>query len=380
MRGVRTVTRPIAWAAALLCAVLLFYLGVLPSFYYSWLAAMDPLPAIVDLGVLVVTTFLIGIVFSRFLLRALPVRADGRRRTLLLVVAGFMTLCTPTILLLMLSGLIEMPVDSSGQQADELRTDQTLVMISWMLGAGIPFVIRHMAPRHFLRKPYVLFLRRFYSFSDRVIVGAVLKAVPADSRVAFLLAPLSTARDWNPHTVGMAGFRLWRPIHSLPIDLHSEDNWQDNARTLIENAGLIVLDGSEGSQAISDESAMIRDGGFAGKTIVLTPQVGSRDGGARDEPGVRGSAVVRYRKSWPRALPGMLLGALGTFIAIFPLALTAAILTQEPGWTAGDPIVWTAAAKIWGVSVGLALFAALFVRPALDRETYLELKSKLRSV
>lgn len=390
MRGLRTVTRPIAWTSALLSALLLIYLGGVPLFYHMALAARDPLPTSVDLGAMAIVTFFLGIVFARFLLRSLPVRADGQRRTFVLVIVSAWFLIGIAVMLLIVTGVIEAPETSTEQQAagfpDESAGQPTagflpgfaLATIAWLLGASIPFVTRHLAPRHFLGESYLLYLRRFYSFSDRVVVGAVLKAAPPGSPVAFLLAPLSTARDWNPFTVGMAGFKFWRPIRSLPIDLHSEEPWQDNARTLIEHAGLIVLDGTEGSQAISAEMAMIRDGGFAERTVVLAPWDASVDDDSFDEIGVHGSSIVRYRKSWMRALPGMFLGAVGSVMAVFPIGVIALLLSQGVDWQASDPLVWSMPVVVSSGIGCAALFVALFLRPALDRKTEKELKKRLR--
>lgn len=90
MRGLRTVTRPIAWGAALLSGLLLVYLGGVPLFFRLGLAPRFSLPPLLDLGVLAILSFLAGVVFARSLLRSLPVRADGRRRIVVIVILGVM--------------------------------------------------------------------------------------------------------------------------------------------------------------------------------------------------------------------------------------------------------------------------------------------------
>ncbi len=64
MRGLRTVTRPIAWGAALLSGLLLVYLGGVPLFFRLGLAPRNSLPPFLDLGVLAILSFLAGIVFA----------------------------------------------------------------------------------------------------------------------------------------------------------------------------------------------------------------------------------------------------------------------------------------------------------------------------
>lgn len=359
--------------AAALSGLFLFVLGGVPVFVYWIVGGKGLWPELTEIGVLAVVSFPIGIVFSRFLLRALPVRADGQRRIYLVCIVGAVFLIG---IVLLTAILFAIPIDSAAP--DGYPPGSAVAFIAWMLGAGIPFMMRHIAPRHFLSRSYVLFLRRFYSFSDRVIVGAVLKAAPAGSPVTFLLAPLSTAGDWNPYSVGMAGFKPWRPIHSLPIELHSVEPWEGNARTLIENAELVILDGTEGSGAISAEMAMIDDGGFAEKTLVLAPKDASTDGDSFADIGGRGSPTVRYQKTWLRALPGMLMGALGCAAVVLSVATGALTPADRADWEITDLQLWMTPEVALSTIIALLLFVVLFVRQTVDRQTEKALKRWLR--
>ncbi len=106
---------------------------------------------------------------------------------------------------------------------------------------------------------------------------------------------------------------------------------------------------------------------------MLAPREATPDEESFSTIGVAASSVLRYHKSWLRAVPGMLLGALGCVIAVRPV--TAVALAASPAVVAKGPeaITWTTPAILWS-GVGSA---ALFLRPALDRGTEKELKKAL---
>ncbi len=110
---------------------------------------------------------------------------------------------------------------------------------------------------------------------------------------------------------------------------------------------------------------------------MLAPREATPDEESFSTIGVAASSVLRYHKSWLRAVPGMLLGALGCVIAVLPV--TAVALAASPAVVAKGPeaITWTTPAILWSGVGSAALFAALFLRPALDRGTEKELKKAL---
>jgi hypothetical protein len=60
----------------------------------------------------------------------------------------------------------------------------------------------------------VLFLRRFGSFADRSVVSSVLRTSPRGGNVTFLVASDEPASNWDPWSLGFAGFRLFYPLTS----------------------------------------------------------------------------------------------------------------------------------------------------------------------
>jgi len=369
--------RPLVWLFASLSGLLIAGVGGIPLMYVISLSETSSLQEIAILSALVPLSLLLGIAFARFLLRAVPLRADGERRPVVIGMFGIFGIAAVAGLAWSLIGSLAPLATPAVVDAEALRRLQAAT-IAWILGAIGPFLVRHAIPRHFFTRPFILFLRRFYTFSDRVLVGAVLKAAPSGKPVAFLTAPVSTAKDWNPFTVGLAGFKLWRPIRSAPVDLHSDEPWHDNAQTLIENAALIVLDATDGSDSIASEVAMIRDGGFTEKTLVVAPTLGSAGNDVLAQLGAQSSSIVEYRKSWLWALPSLILGAFGCLFAVFPIMFAVVMSTQAPGWVASDPLIWTPPAVITGTIGWLALFVTLFLRPALDHASKKTLRERLR--
>jgi hypothetical protein len=111
----------------------------------------------------------------------------------------------------------------------------------WTTGAIGPLIVHHRKPRAFLKRPFVLFLRRFSTFSDRAVVALVLKQTASSVPVVFLTPTLSRPGDWDPFLVGFAGAKLSHPWQSAPIVLRARDeDWRRAADELIRRAQTIL--------------------------------------------------------------------------------------------------------------------------------------------
>jgi hypothetical protein len=99
---------------------------------------------------------------------------------------------------------INFPESSSFHRASALfdsalyKILQFMSALFWWFGFAIPLFQRHWKPHKPLKRPFVLFLRRFSTYADRSVSNALLKVSPAGKPVAFLTATQSRAKDWNP--------------------------------------------------------------------------------------------------------------------------------------------------------------------------------------
>lgn len=393
-RGLRFfLTRPFSWLAAAVSGFFLLYLGSVPSLFFSWVPFGTVHP--VTRAIVSVASLALGISFGRFLLRVLPLHTDGRRRTGVLILGLLVSVAwLGGFSMFLIKGG---PEPRPGQDAiwltstsfDE-RLTGFLATVTWWFGAFVPFLGRHLTPRSMVRRPFIAFLRRFSTFSDRSVVSAVLNCSPAGQPVAFLTPTARGVQDWNPFQVGFAGLKVWRPFRSMPIDLRAADQeWQPSAAELIAHARVIVLDASEGSDAIETEIEMIQRGGFGTKTIVLT-------GPERDEVSERRiarlandpSRVVRYRKSWRAAEPRLFFGFFAAVFATLPLAVFLIMMVLNSSYDSqqlAQPVgLQEALRDSWPkllppcLALFLWIYYVLFVRPALDRDAVHVLKHLLR--
>jgi len=391
-RLARLLLRPLAALSALGSGAFLVYLGMMPQLYFDKLPGVRPGAA----AAVVVATLLglgLGLPFGRFLLRALPLRPDGSRRRGAIAISFAMSVAWLGMWTLVYTQPLSARTGGEAlwMQSDvpPVRLGGYLIAVFWWLGAFVPFGARHLAPRLALKRPFVLFLRRFSSFADRTVIGAVLRCCPAGIRVAFLTPTASGMRDWDPFRVGFAGLKVWRPLRSMPLDLRaSDETWRQAVTDLIARADVVVLDATARGASIETEIELIRRGGFARKTIAVAHGRDVRDGA--DVAGLLPSdiAVIGYEKSWPRALPRLLLGLVAAPLAGLPIASIGAlalVLIMSPALPLADAqqLHSSFAANPEPVLammlvVDAWIFLVLFARPSLDRESERALAARLR--
>lgn len=252
-----------------------------------------------------------GLPLGRLMLRIIPPVLSGERRIVafvfatLIVVIGLVYAFYPFYYYnvaeqsFLFKSIVEKNKDLS--KIDQIYS--FFLFVSLTLGSALVFVIPHLNPRSFLEKPYILFLRRFSTFSDRSVLDALLKATHALKPVALLTSTQSKAGDWNPFCIGFSGLNIWHPIKSTPLYLRSSnESWKNSAEELIKTAEFITLDLSHGSGAIQSEIEMIENLNRWKNTIVLINQL-------KPEIDVtqqlfsyknKGATIVNYKKSWGR--------------------------------------------------------------------------------
>jgi len=271
------------------------------------------------------------------------------------------------------------------------RKEVLFALLTWMIGAFAPFMMRHLSPKRAIRRPFVLFLRRFSSFADRSVVSALLKCSPAGKPIAFLTPTASAVRDWNPFQIGLAGLKVWRPFFSMPIDLRSPDkDWKKSAMDLISRAEIVVLDASESSDAMEDEIAMVRDGGHSNKTFLLVSRKKEGQTGENiDHLRQEGTQVITYDKKWSRAALRLVSGVFVAFLSgILPYAILLVVavyvmsllgfdidLTQRNQQTTPE----IRAMMLAYIPVFAWTYYVLFVRAALDKASVKQMRDRLKN-
>ncbi len=210
-----------------------------------------------------------GVVSGRFLLRAAPPRLSGKIRISLIVLLVLLALALALVMIYLLS---EMYIDL------HYKIIFCASSILWLSGVFVPLGSRHLRPRAFLDKPFVLYLRRFSTFSDRAVISVVLKASPSGVSVVFLTPTRTRAGDWNPFLIGLAGIKMRNPFRSIPIILRAKDEeWKSAAEELIHHARLIIIDMSEGSDAIQTEIALITKAAKWSNTVIIERKRGGHN-------------------------------------------------------------------------------------------------------
>jgi hypothetical protein len=69
--------------------------------------------------------------------------------------------------------------------------------VLWAIAATGLLIRHHYKRRAFLERPFVLFLRRFSTFSDRAVVAVILRQAAYNVPVVFLTPTLSRPGDWD---------------------------------------------------------------------------------------------------------------------------------------------------------------------------------------
>jgi hypothetical protein len=394
----RVARRPFSFLTATVSGYFLLTLSWIPLIVLVGLRdwVVDRAYAYLITAAAALANLFIAIPFGRFLLRALPPRADGHRRIVGLVFVLLLGLFYLAICLSILYGNLSLDEFSKDDQQSFLsllavRQNVLFALAAWMIGAFGPFIARHLFPKRAIRQPFVLFLRRFSTFADRSVVSAVLKCAPAGKPVAFLTPTASAVRDWNPFQIGLAGLKVWRPFFSMPIDLSASDkDWKTTVKDLISRAEVVVLDATESSAALQDEIAMIRAGGHANKTFLL---VRHKQPKQSDEPIDQliqdGAQVISYKKKWSKAAPRLVAGIFVAFLSgIIPYVLLLLIAINVVSWLGFtisiSPRNQQSTAEIQAMlyayfPVFFWTYYVLFVRAALDNSSVKQMKEQLKN-
>lgn len=377
-----------AWCGALLVVIGSMTTAVLGNQVFGfltkssaiWAELVGQAFALVGMGYLIV--LMPGLAFGRFLLRALPpnLSNQGRGQWHRAIIIAFL-LSVPFVAVV----IFMIVLNSAGVAMDKASTisqpHRTAMLIGniftsipcfllWATGAFGPLVRHHRKPRSFLEQPFVLFLRRFSTFSDRAVIAMVLKQAKPGLPVVFLTPTASQPGDWDPFLVGFAGLKMTRPWRSVPIVLRArDDDWRVTANELILRARTILIDTTDTSDAIRGEIEMIERAGRWSDTVCLRlrEQEHDHDVGSSDDIGK--ARVIDYTKSWVRAIPTMIIGIPVVLMTILGLGAAAAFLLKSEWLKFVSPSI---------VVFGVLFYLSVFVRPTINRAAKAALKKILR--
>jgi uncharacterized RDD family membrane protein YckC len=311
-----------------------------------------------------VVAFYTSYPMARFINRLFPIKANGTRRR------GLILACL--LFLLLFLGILAFPYP------DFLRiyfvgVVPLAVLVLVTLGLTILWQVR---TTRTLNKPFVLFLRRFSSFSDRSILGALLASRPAGYRMAFLAPLMDTPANFSPMVVAFSGTNLRRPLSSCPIAIQAMNaEWEDRVEDLARAAACVVIDSSYRSPAIEREIEIVVSAKEPDKVLWLLDESSDEKGRLpiSSEGGTMQHRVIRYRRSWKAALPRIVMELF--VLGIVVLGIGASL--------AGDPQIASLLQPWIFPGVGFAfllLSSPIIFQPSMDRKARSEMKHTLAQV
>src|SRR3954471_15909021 len=357
--------------ALVLVALFIFYFPIALAYlsgasFGHWRSALDgDVSFYVAWVTLIVAYVLFGRVVaaaaSRFLLYLVPVPADGRRRWL----AGLGFVAVALLFAVAFGAL------AWKSSASDVRVPRA-VSASSKITPPVAFLVSFavvLTRRYLCRGPlpgrYVLFLRRFQSFSDQEVVASVFRAsrhVP----VAFLLSPERRLGNWDPIVVCIAGLQWLRPLRTVPWFMSARDeDWESRVAALIGGAAAVVVDGTEHSTSISREVDLVRASGAWDRAVWLVekPAASDLDVGA--------PASITYARGWRWSLSRIgSLAALAVSVVSMVVFVDRIVgMAPTRNWPFGAVAIATLV-----VVVGLALAT---LRPAIEPRVAREMEHRL---
>ncbi|MDX6574265.1 MAG: hypothetical protein QOE96_218 [Blastocatellia bacterium] len=365
----------VAWCAIFIFTPSIWYIILVARLIHPSLISDDPGIALgkeVPFLVLVVGIELFyGVAFARFLLRLIPSEPSkgdrGRHSLRLLLLGGSLSPLVLLFLLLIPSAKIALAISATLWLAFVLAS---------LLSANRK--LKRLSPDRF-----VLFLRRFSTFSERAIFGLVLSSVPRDRPLIFLTPNQSRPSDWNPFLISFAGLKLARPLSNLPVVLRAPDaDWERPAKSLIDDAHRIVLDISAGSAAIQTEMMMIQHASRWHDTICVKDRSTAGNPALDDFILAKDGWLVAYKKNWSQVLPRLFLFILFSVISLFWLA---SIVTERshPSSEFEKLLATFTAVILWAVpflsGLGLLVYST-FIYPSITVSAKPAIRRALRGV
>lgn len=258
---------------------------------------------------------LAGIILTRFLIRVFPLQRSQRRRwilpiAILLIGAGFTVQTVYLNLHPITDPLLPLPPRPFA------RFTGLVVMWAQLIVAARVYFRTYID----IERPYILFLRRFRSFSDRAMYRALLTSAPSGVPIVALVPTKGGPRDFDPVVIGFTGFRWRHPFSSMPLAFSSpNDDWVRQVSELLAGAQWVVVDGSADSASMSIEYELLRRLRAPSKVLViLDSRTKSPPASLSEFPSVVCRRTIMA--STPKALLVVVLGVSYLFLAsLYPI-------------------------------------------------------------
>ncbi len=301
-----------------------------------------------------IVAFYASLPVARFIARIFPVKVNGARRY------GLILACV-------VAGVVLVPTAASPSFRGEF-----MLLVPYVVLATCTLlwtILWQARTTRALDVPFILFLRRFSSFSDRSVLAALLRARPSGYRAAFLAPPVEAAGNFSPMVVAFSGTRLWRPLASCPIPLAARNvEWEDDIEDLARAAACVVIDASDRSPAIGREIEIVQRAASAARVLWLADEAVP---GAEPPPGAADQAV-RYRRSWRAAALRIVLELSAVGLAAF---LIVGPISDDPQF-AFTPrwVFWLAGAVL------VTLSAPVILQPSVDRKARHRMRDALGAI
>jgi hypothetical protein len=200
---------------------------------------------------------------ARFTLRNYPIdlglsKSEQHRRVLKGILLGIVIFFSLIVLKLDFKTLTQIPVDKKLFFLWLQNFCLVVANTSMLVGAFWITIIVQIRHSHLIAQPYLLFLRRFNSFSDRVLMGEILRSTPPGFHPTFIVSPENKAANWDFWVWAFSGLRFRHPLRDIPLYLRVKDlSWVRIIASLIKNARCVVIEETEYSLSMEIEHKLV---------------------------------------------------------------------------------------------------------------------------
>ena len=238
-------------------------------------------------------------------------------------------------------------------------------LLAWVL-----YVLRTVDSDRVLRRPFVLFFRRFDSFADLSILPSLLRLTPSGVPVVVLVSGTENEVGyWDPVKLMTFGLRATLPLGGRPVFLRGGENWERVMESLVDHSTVVVLDQTEKSDAMTTESEAVR---HRGRPLILLTEAS----GASDTRTIRSDIgddiEIAYRRG-SLALPAIMV------VLILAMTIYGAELPRQLREKAAEGDLW---GGLFGAAIMLGFVSVvaggLLLRRSLTRPVRRELADALR--
>lgn len=220
-----------------------------------------------------------------------------------------------------------------------------------------------------LKRPYVLFFRRFDSFADLSILPALLRLTPRRTPVAMLVSgEENEIVYWDPIRLMAYGLHANLPWGGRPVFLRGGEHWERAMQSLLDRSSVVVFDQTEKSEAMTKEAKAVA---AAGRPLILLAE------NATEKADNAGSPVEEIPYHRDRKALVLRIAAVAAIVVV------AAWLVELPQQIRDKAAEGELIGGLFGAAIMLFFYAAiaggLLLRKGLSREARRQTAKALRT-